>query len=794
MEPEQLLEASDWLTAWQKDPMGVRNRTAKLPKWHIRDLLHKLEAMPADSVRVGPGRGLLATEHLSALLSQQRAKPPARQYLRVQFSSNHARSFGLREILRKSEVYSLHPEPEVAAAIMVSDSFRPQMQAALMNYTKAAAHLNVAQALQDSLHNCACRSAFKKLLPADLSADGHVITSNTCNLRWDLLSQLTRKGKKFRLPCSLEVLIDDLDKGLVEYVEWASQSSTQPERLAKLENWAAEVRRQALRNWRAAMSRAPLVMEGFPGLREAITEAQKLLVFTHDDRGPHGLAIHCRRKYEKEMAVFLSSPGVFETCTESWETVSKSIKQFLSEVHFPVGNGLPYSYGMWKPIKGSYRFITGTRRQSGAIEQPVNPPKKPARPGPPRAPLYFLAKHMVNVLKHVCKTLQDIDQVRISQGGPQCYWSIDSVDQFTKRLRAEAAFVVQHPQRTVDFTTMYTELEHKRILTNVEQALAEAWEYHTSSSAHGMGVPLLSAAGWSWDVGWSKGEVMSALAFLVHNAYVINGGNLQRQIKGLAMGLPPAPQIATLTCYPVEKAFALATLPTGLCFRLIDDIYANGMEIPSEEMYNMKYKETGSGDELVCIGVKVSIWGDKKGNRLLHTTLYDREDSYPYHLERYPDWDTVAPKQQFGGVLMGRFVACQEACATMQDFKESVGNVLRRAISRGYPFSLVAGVWSRFLFRRWQAGDIRRKELVSWLHRAWRYFDRQQLRSGDTQPWGPVRPQSISPEFLAAFGVNTSGPATSPDPPTSSGPAAQPADPPLSDPPLSDPESHGSVS
>ena len=130
----------------------------------------------------------------------------------------------------------------------------------------------------------------------------------------------------------------------------------------------------------------------------------------------------------------------------------------------------------------------------------------------------------------------------------------------------------------------------------------------------------------------------------------------------------------------------------------------------------------------------------------------------------------------------------------MQDFKESVGNVLRRAISRGYPFSLVAGVWSRFLFRRWQAGDIRRKELVSWLHRAWRYFDRQQLRSGDTQPWGPVRPQSISPEFLAAFGVNTSGPATSPDPPTSSGPAAQPADPPLSDPPLSDPESHGSVS
>ena len=61
-------------------------------------------------------------------------------------------------------------------------------------------------------------------------------------------------------------------------------------------------------------------------------------------------------------------------------------------------------------------------------------------------------------------------------------------------------------------------------------------------------------------------------------------------------------------------------------------------------------------------------------------------------------------------------------------------NVLRRAVSRGrLTRSILAGRLSSvtFLHQRWQAWDIHRKELMNC---AWQYFDRQQLRSGYTQP------------------------------------------------------------
>mmetsp|Transcript_102056 Transcript_102056/g.176232 ORF Transcript_102056/g.176232 Transcript_102056/m.176232 type:complete len:315 (-) Transcript_102056:15-959(-) len=69
---------------------------------------------------------------------------------------------------------------------------------------------------------------------------------------------------------------------------------------------------------------------------------------------------------------------------------------------------------------------------------------------------------------------------------------------------------------------------------------------------------------------------------------------------------------------------------------------------------------------------------------------------------------------------------------------------------------------------------------MNWLHRAWRYFDRQPLRAGGTQPWSPVRPHPTTAEFLATFGVNSPGPAKSSDTSASSRPSHPPNPPPPS--------------
>ena len=147
----------------------------------------------------------------------------------------------------------------------------------------------------------------------------------------------------------------------------------------------------------------------------------------------------------------------------------------------------------------------------------------------------------------------------------------------------------------------------------------------------------------------------------------------------------------------------------------------------------MSYTVTGQGDSIVYLGVKtyVAQHGDK---RELDTTVYDREEAYPSHIVRYPEYGTVAPDQQLGGVIMGRLVNASETCSHMNDFKESVANVFRHALWRGYPRRLVQSVWSRFLFTRWHSTDLRVKELRVWFPKVWSYL-RNTSGAGPPRAW-----------------------------------------------------------
>ena len=228
--------------------------------------------------------------------------------------------------------------------------------------------------------------------------------------------------------------------------------------------------------------------------------------------------------------------------------------------------------------------------------------------------------------------------------------------------------------------------------------------------------------------------------------------------------------LANLYCYTVERDWALEHHPRGLpgvITRFIDDFWSAEMSPPPARLYEMEYIQTsdGKGDKVIYMGVRVEV---RQGR--VHTVLYDREEEYPYHIVRYPEWTTVAPKEQLGGVLMGRFTACLEACTWMTDFKESVINVLRRAVSRRYPYRLVQSVWSKFLHTRWQAGDIRRRELLVWLREAYMRVDNHYYRNprpGET--WEPIYSRT-----------------TNTDPARPARPAPPPAPPPPPPPPADD--------
>ena len=533
----------------------------------------------------------------------------------------------------------------------------------------------------------------------------------------------------------------------MDYVQWATKKDPDPRRVQKLEDWSDAVRSKAMKNWYAAQAKKPIgEMDGFPGLKQAIREAREHLVFLHDDRAPHGLFFVCKRWYQKEMAQYLGDNQVFEGVQTPWPAIASQLEAQVDKFGFKPGKGIPYNYGIWKAKKGKFRYIAGTRSPPPAEADN----ESQARKGPPRSPTYFLCKALVKVLDHVGNSLQAADEQRQRDIGLKCYWPINSVNQFSRLVRTYSADIAGHGMETYDFSTMYTSFKQDTILKNVMEAYKEAQLHEASRCPTGDALPNMTEGGWVFGDGWSFEDIQNMLQFSLSTAYTVNGGRVRRQVMGMPMGIPHAPQMANLACYVVEKQHVLTTKPQGHICRYIDDFFASGMTPPPQEAYGMAYTKTSSDtQDLVYLGVRCRIQGDK-----VRTTLFDREEDYPFHITRYPEWETTAPRTQLGGVLMGRYIACQEACSHVQDFKESVANVVRHATWRNYPASLIKSVWARFLQKRWQSADIRGKEMVNWFKRMMEYLRSQGVHNRPPNPRIPQPPirNPQDPAFWATFG------------------------------------------
>ena len=118
----------------------------------------------------------------------------------------------------------------------------------------------------------------------------------------------------------------------------------------------------------------------------------------------------------------------------------------------------------------------------------------------------------------------------------------------------------------------------------------------------------------------------------------------------MGMGWAPAPQAANLSCYPVERAHAYKPeVPrTAAICRYIDDLWSAGMPFPSAEDYRLGYRVVSQGPSVVYLGVKVYIkeaqdMAEGALKRVVHTTVYDRQEEYPHHIVRYPAGDNHSP-------------------------------------------------------------------------------------------------------------------------------------------------------
>ena len=212
-------------------------------------------------------------------------------------------------------------------------------------------------------------------------------------------------------------------------------------------------------------------------------------------------------------------------------------------------------------MEAKFQFIAGTR--SPSKEEGLGL-KTDRISGPPRQPLFDAHKALVKILQHVEQVLKEKDRLRQQREGIRAFWGIDSVFSFTRLVRSHAEVVAQQGQFTADFRTMYTSFNFNDMISRTMYAVQEAWgfqkqQYSTQSDC---------ALDTHWELsvgvcGWSRSgeglaipQLAEMIYYLIHTNFTFNGGKVRRQIRGMPMGMPAAPQIANLSCYPVELEHA----------------------------------------------------------------------------------------------------------------------------------------------------------------------------------------------------------------------------------------------
>ena len=352
---------------WKSDATST---LAWLQGMSREDLVELLEGLskglaPADQSAITKALGVAARD----VLRKRNVEKRKRDFVRFMYGNRLAADLKLPSIFHDPEVYRLHPEPEVGAAIMVVHRFAPQIAQDLFNYSTWSAQ---PQVHEDLGPRCPCHSQVR---PGATLVDGHVLSTDVSQLKSPYLQDILGKGKKFRLEQPLSSVLPRLREGLQEYVEYkVRKSGGDSNTAAALTSWMATILEKAHAALTAsAVARHPLP-DGFPGLREQLQAAKTALVFGPEDRAPHAVFFACGRSYATKLHNRLSEGGAFCLETRPPADVMAALAAFNTELGTQHRDRVPYLYGSWKAKKGTFRWIAGTSRKVGSQTGPIMHP------------------------------------------------------------------------------------------------------------------------------------------------------------------------------------------------------------------------------------------------------------------------------------------------------------------------------------------------------------------------------------------------------------------------------------
>ena len=675
-------------------------------------------------------------------------------WIKVPWSRPEFKKFSLPGALHSKESKEKHPNPELLNQTHFSFRLNRPVGLTLTNYTKVIQDSASLDDLVLDPDDCPCK---RYRVGKFLEFDGHVISTDPEALQEPSLQRLWLSGRKQRVVAHPQGLLEAVNTGLCEHIEQAAKRCKCPPAdfdrwkrylLSIVENHLMQFKDE---EW---IARGCLSKDG----KEALKQLHESMVVAPVDKSQHDLMFACRSVYRAWLNKETTASRVYQPASEPDDVIWDQHAHFSAQLSRLPVRAHSYLYGAGKlhkePVK--MRWIAGAK--TAIIDSHRN--RDIMAPATSITPL---GSALGGVLRLMMLTLEAKDIREYRPQGIKRYWVVTSVDPVAKQIKIHQQRLAKLAVWTRDFETMYTNLEHDRLVAGVRRVVTEAFEYQ-KRRLQAQHLPKLAlkwdsqgkcTASFSADGTFAMAQVLEWVEIVVTSTFIKQDASSStlHQRYGVPMGGKCSSELANLYCYAVESITIDQLLVEGHTdlvksiydtFRFIDDMLGF-QPIPWDRFdYGMTHVKTNSAPhEAVFLGMKVNTSASS-----VRLSLQPKGAGWKWKPQRYIQWSSVHTKYTKNFLMKGLAVRAGVITNTMEGFQEAISYYSEGLAARGFHASALQTSWDSYLQEYWKGYPQLQTEFRQWFPELLRGLFGVSSAKRAAQSRTPARTQSHQPGML----------------------------------------------
>ena len=620
--------------------------------------------------------------------NQKRSESSKREFIVIPFSCKFIDKLNLKSIFSDTSVIELLPKLiQSFTPLQIFYQYNDPISLPICNYASFLKKLSISDIKSILESPCDCN-----LSPFNYSPHGHIVTGNLEIVDNVELREVLSYGCKYRVPTykSPEEIYVSVAEAVDKFVKSKSREYCQKE--DKFGDWKDKVLSIISNRIEYYKKNCPEIFEIKENTleKDEVKRSLKMLkskyIICSIDKASSNFSFICKKFYVQTLVnemgfddITLDSIGndTYKPCSEDESFYVDKISNILME-RFNVkvdDKNLRLARIFWNPKlhKNPYkaRFIAGAR---------------------------FCVTKQLNVQVNSClkllrKYFKKYCEAIYNNSGINMFWSIDSSNEFLDTIKNSDIYNIQ----VYDFTTLYTRLE----LTEVENMINEVIDLIFSDrnkyiciSKRDSDTCFFSNKTYESHICFNREDLKEAVKLIIYNTYVVFGGIVFIQTKGIPMGGNSSSPIADLTVGKKEFNYMkrllqdkkmglakilsrnkryvddLATINYLYFHLLIKDIYPQSLEMERAGSNNKEINYLDLNINITTEGLEISV--------------YNKTDDFNFHVVSLTFPHSNIPTEVGYNVFFSQVLRYGNICTRFDIFTFHLHKIFKILVDRGY--------------------------------------------------------------------------------------------------------------